>query len=114
MKCSKCGKCCKLFLIDLNDEEYRSRKYKTIFDEYYEDFNEAIENAANIIAQNEDKSCVYLKDNICTIHDWRPKACRAFFCDSKAEKDQKKVGIIKRYKDSKKDKFSKNNLTFER
>ncbi len=30
--CTGCGTCCKLFLINLNEEEYRSKKYKTQFD----------------------------------------------------------------------------------
>jgi Fe-S-cluster containining protein len=82
MKCSKCGICCKLFYINLNEEEYRSRKYKTQFDffEFVEDFEEAEMCAANIITQREDGSCIYLKNSKCSIHNSRPEACRNFFC----------------------------------
>lgn len=113
MKCNQCGTCCKLFLIDLDEEEYRSKRYKTIFDEFYDNFDEAVENAANIIAQNEDGSCIYLKDGKCSIHESRPKACRAFFCDSKRPEDQKKIGIIMRYKSGKKEMFSRKGMKFQ-
>lgn len=114
MNCSKCGVCCKLFLIDLDEEEYHSGKYKTIFQEHYDNFNEALENAANIVAQNKDGSCIYLNNGLCSIHNWRPKACRNFFCDSSEEKDQKKIKIINKYKNSKKNIFFEKKLTFNK
>ncbi|MFH1828845.1 MAG: YkgJ family cysteine cluster protein [Nanoarchaeota archaeon] len=83
-KCNQCGVCCRLFVINLNEEEYNSRKYKTIFEEFgIVDFEEAELTGANFIAQNEDDSCIYLKDNRCSIHERRPQSCRKFFCDSK-------------------------------
>ena len=56
-----------------------------MFDEFVDDFSEAEMVGANILAQNEDKSCVYLKDNKCSIHSRRPQVCRNFFCESKEE-----------------------------
>ncbi len=94
MKCSQCGVCCKLFVINLTEEEYKSRKYKTQFDEFefVEDFEEAELCAANIITQKEDGSCTYLKDGKCSIHCMRPSACRKFFCtDSNFETMNKKI-----------------------
>ena len=98
MKCSKCGICCKLFLINLSEDEYKSKKYKTQFDsfEFVEDFEEAEFCGANIITQKEDGSCTYLKKGKCSIHDMRPRACRNFFCaDTNFEIMNK---IIKDYK----------------
>ncbi len=82
MKCSQCGVCCKLFYINLTEEEYRSKKYKTQFDEFefVEDFEEAKLCAANIISQKEDGSCTYLEEGRCSIRSIRPAACRNFFC----------------------------------
>ncbi len=85
IKCSECGVCCKLFLINLTEEEYRSGKYKTQFEMFgsVEDFDEAEMCAANIIEQKDDRSCIYLKDAKCSIHEIRPQSCRNFSCKSK-------------------------------
>jgi len=94
-KCSQCGACCKLFMINLTEKEYRSKKYQTILEKFgfEEDFKEAERNGLNILAVHDDESCIYLKDNKCSIHKRRPTACRKFFCDSK--KPQYKTMIEK-------------------
>ena len=78
------GVCCRLFYINLDEEEYRSKKFKTQFEElgFIEDFNEAQEYGAHVLSKQEDGSCIYLKDNLCSIHNDRPKVCRKFFCNS--------------------------------
>jgi Fe-S-cluster containining protein len=97
-KCSQCGLCCKLFLINLTEEEYRSGKYKTQFEEFGQiaNFRKARECGANTLKQNPDGSCIYLKDNKCTIHETRPKVCRKFFCSSKAKKFQGMIDEIRK------------------
>ena len=97
--CLKCGICCKLFLINLTEEEYKSGKYKTQFEMFglIDDFTEAENCGANIIEQNSDKSCIYLKANKCSIHEARPESCREFFCRSRSRKFE---GMIERIKDS--------------
>jgi Fe-S-cluster containining protein len=103
MDCNQCGDCCKLFVINLNEEEYKSGKYKTIFEEFgiVSDFEEAELTGANLLAMNEDDSCTYLKDGKCSIHQQRPQVCRAFFCEAKDPWFQPMIEKIKRYKESK-------------
>lgn len=100
MKCNQCGVCCRLFVINLTEEEYKSGKYKTIFDEFgiMDDFEEAVLTGANTLAQKEGGACIYLEDNKCSIHDGRPQSCRNFFCDS--DNPQFK-GMIKKIEDYK-------------
>ena len=100
MKCSQCGICCRLFVINLTEEEYKSRKYKTQFEEFglTEDFKEAEFCGANIITQKEDGSCIYLKNKKCSIHKTRPEACRKFFCTDPKFKTM--IEKIKDYKSS--------------
>jgi len=90
-ECSKCGICCKLFLINLNEVEYKSGKYKTMFEKFgiIENFSEAKKYGINILSQNKDGSCVYLKNNSCKIYKDRPRLCRIFFCTSKSKKFEK-------------------------
>ena len=97
-KCNKCGICCKLFLINLNEAEYKSRRYKTMFEKFgiIENFSEAKKYGINILAQNEDNGCVYLKNNSCKIHKDRPRLCREFFCTSKSRKFAKMRQMIDR------------------
>jgi Fe-S-cluster containining protein len=85
MTCNMCGTCCRIFFINLSEDEYRSETYKTIFQEYdfIDDFEEATEIGANILAKKLDGSCIYLKNNKCNIHLKRPQVCRPFCCDSK-------------------------------
>lgn len=86
MQCSQCGLCCKLFLINLNEEEYRSRKYVTQFEGFkVDDFEEAELCGANIIASKDD-GCFYLKDGKCSIHNMKPVSCKNFYCGSKDPK----------------------------
>lgn len=84
-KCISCGLCCKLFLINLTESEYKSGFYKAQFEEFgiIADFEEAELTAANILSQKDDGSCVYLEDNKCSIHNNKPKSCKTFFCSSK-------------------------------
>lgn len=98
MACSQCGVCCRLFMINLTEEEYRSGRYKTLFDEFVDDFQEAELIGANNLAQKEDESCIYLENNKCLIHDTKPQSCRGFFCDSKAENFKVMIKKIKEYK----------------
>lgn len=67
-----------------------------MFNEFVEDFEEAELVGANVLAQNDDESCIYLKDNKCSIHDDKPQSCRKFFCKLKefrkmAEKIEKYI-----------------------
>ena len=100
MICSQCGVCCKLFVINLKEEEYNSKKYQTVFQEFgHFDWEEAEMIGANLLMQKEDgQSCIYLKDNKCSIHLIRPKVCSAFFCESKEEWCQDMVEKIKEEK----------------
>lgn len=99
-KCSSCGTCCSLFLINLSEEEYKSGKYKTQLKEFglINDFYQATACGANIIQQKKDGSCIYLNANKCSIHKTRPQVCREFFCTSKLKKFRKMVEMIEKEK----------------
>ena len=102
-KCLASGVCCRLFLINLNEEEYMSELYKTEFEEFglIKNFKEAEMRGANILKQKEDGSCIYLEKNKCTIHDTRPQSCRAFFCTSKKKQYQDMIAQINNFKNKK-------------
>jgi Fe-S-cluster containining protein len=87
-----------LFLVNLNETEYKSGRYKTIFEKFgiKENFSEAQKYGFNILAQNKDGSCVYLKNNSCQIHKDRPQVCRIFFCTSKSKKFEKMRQLIEK------------------
>ncbi len=101
VKCSQCGICCRLFLINLTEEEYRSGKYKTQFEEFglIDDFHKVTLYGVNILKQKEDGICIYLKENKCSIHKTRPRSCREFFCTSKLKKFGKMIEQIKKSND---------------
>ena len=102
MGCHSCGVCCKLFMINLNEEEYLSGKYKTVFEEFgMVGFSEAELTGANLLDQQEDGSCIYLKKGKCSIHQDRPQVCRDFFCDSEEEWFQPMIEKIRKYKERK-------------
>jgi len=94
--CDKSGVCCKLFVINLSEEEYKSGKYKTIFEEFglVDDFLEAEMCGANLLAQKNDGSCIYLENNQCSIHEFRPAVCRDFFCKSNNPKFKDMIKMI--------------------
>jgi len=96
--CNQCGDCCKLFLINLNEEEYNSKKFETIlpFSDELEKFAEIKKYGLNLVAQQADGSCFYLKNNQCSIHATRPKVCRGFFCNSKNKKFARMHEVLKK------------------
>ncbi|OIP25525.1 hypothetical protein AUK11_00115 [bacterium CG2_30_37_16] len=96
-KCEMCGLCCKLFLINLNEQEFYSGQYKTIFNDFDSVliFAEVKKYGLNLLAQKEDGSCIYLENNSCSIHEWRPKVCRGFFCSSKDKRYQNMKKMVK-------------------
>lgn len=70
-------------------------------DEFSMDFEEAEMVGANVLAQKKDKSCIYLKDNKCSIHDFRPQSCKNFSCESKEERFKKMIETINKAKANK-------------
>ncbi|MEI6266882.1 MAG: YkgJ family cysteine cluster protein [bacterium] len=96
--CSMCGLCCKLFLINLNEEEYFSGKYQTVFDDIvtFDTFAEVEEAGAIFLKQKTDGSCIYLKDKKCSIHKNRPAVCGEFFCQGVENKFIEMRSIIKK------------------
>jgi Fe-S-cluster containining protein len=98
-KCYQCGICCRLFLVNLTEEEYRSNKYKTQLGKFglINDFKKAAACGASILKQTEDGSCVYLEENKCSIHKTRPQACKEFFCSSKLKRFKIMIRLFKKY-----------------
>jgi len=92
----QCGVCCKIFYINLNEKEYYSKKYITIFDDQgvIQDFSQVRECGANFLKKKDDGSCIYLEDNRCAIHATRPGVCRVFFCKSSEEEFENMRRII--------------------
>lgn len=107
-KCEQCGVCCKLFLINLNEDEYYSGKFQTVNADFgpLVNFTEAESLGLNFLEQKEDGSCFYLKQNGCSIHEMRPQVCRNFFCRTTNPKYAQMVKEIAEFK-------SKNNLSIE-
>ena len=97
-ECSQCGICCRLFFVNLTEEEYFSEKYKTQFEEFglINNFHKATACGANILKTKKDGSCIYLEQNNCSIHKTRPQICRKFFCASKLKKFGKMIEQIKK------------------
>jgi len=97
-KCSQCSLCCYLFLVNLTEEEYRSGKYSTQFEEFglIDGFRKAAACGANTLKQKEDGSCIYLREKKCSIYRVRPKVCREFFCTSKLKKFRKMIEQIEK------------------
>ncbi len=95
--CNGCGLCCRLFFINLSKKEYETGTYKTMFRKFkiMGSFKEIKEIGANLLAKNDDGSCIYLKNNKCSIHKNRPGVCRDFFCTTKAKRFEGMVGEIK-------------------
>ncbi len=99
-KCSQCGICCSLFLINLTEKEYCSGEYKTQFHELnlIKNFPKAVSCGANLLKTKKDGSCIYLEKNKCTIHQKRPQACKEFFCSSKKPRFRKMIEQIEKKK----------------
>jgi len=95
--CSQCGKCCKLFLINLNKKEWGSGVFQTAFKDFDldNDFEIIKKYGGNILQQRKDGSCIYLKSNLCSIHEKKPQACRDFSCSSTLSKFKGMIGKIK-------------------
>lgn len=100
--CSSCGVCCRLFLINLNQKEWELGEYKTQFQEFNlkDDYLIAKKYGGNLLKQKKDGSCIYLKNNLCSIHKKRPQVCRDFFCESNLKKFRRMIEMINKKKDN--------------
>lgn len=99
-KCEMCGICCKLFLINLTEEEYISGNYRTMNEEFgiFNDFEEAQKYGLHFLVKKENGNCIYLINNKCRIHEIRPEACRNFFCEGSEpefEEMRKQIRVAK-------------------
>ncbi|MFC1789948.1 YkgJ family cysteine cluster protein [Patescibacteria group bacterium] len=92
-KCFQCGLCCRLFLVNLTEKEYYSKKYTTQFGKMglISNFEKAAACGANTLKQKKNGSCFYLQENRCSIHQTRPQVCREFFCTSKLKRFKKMI-----------------------
>jgi len=99
--CSQCGICCKLFFINLTQKEWESGVYGTQVKASGVDdaFSTVQGYGGNILRQKKDGSCIYLKNNACSIHTRRPQSCRDFYCTSPSEKFRGMVSMIKERRD---------------
>jgi putative endonuclease len=99
--CAQCGICCRLFFINLTQKEWESGKYETQVkaSEVDDRFHVVQGYGGNILRQKKDGSCIYLKNNACSIHTRRPQSCRDFFCISTAKKFREMVSMIKERRD---------------
>ena len=98
--CSQCGICCRLFLVNLNQKEWMSGKYKTQLKGFdlNDDFNNIQRYGGNILSQKKDGSCIYLRNNLCSIHKKRPQSCNDFFCASTLKKLRGMIEMINKRK----------------
>jgi Fe-S-cluster containining protein len=78
--------CCRMdWFIDLSSEEYASGRYQTdvmctLTGKECLDYSPHCINRRYRLAKYEDRVCVYLKENRCSIYAERPKTCRDFEC----------------------------------
>jgi len=54
----------------------------------------SLDSKIHILDKNPDGSCIYLKNNLCSIHSSRPTVCQNFFCSTKSKKFQEMVKMI--------------------
>lgn len=78
--------CCRNWDVVISAEEYASHIYNSaiicaLTEKICQNTQPCI-NRFYRLAKQEDKSCVYLKDNLCSIYSERPKVCRDFVCRS--------------------------------
>jgi Fe-S-cluster containining protein len=97
LSCSQCGLCCRLFIINLTKKEWLSDEYETELKKYFatDDFKTIQKYGGNILKQQENGSCIYLHDNLCSIHKKRPQSCRNFYCTSTLKKYKGMISLIK-------------------
>ena len=75
--CTKCGNCCKTLLININEKEADALskhldQTREIFDKYY------LEKGMNGAMLMSAVPCHFLKENKCTVYDYRFEGCKEF------------------------------------
>ncbi len=76
-----CGKCCRYDAIQLNPNDFTRIAEHTSYTE--EDLRKITTITEGLPALHAGKGCLFLKDNVCTIHKFRPDACYMFPFDGK-------------------------------
>lgn len=92
-KCSACGKCCSYEIPITILDIHRISKSLNLSDEntfkkiIQKDFSE--KSGLFKIAKKKNRECVFLnKNNLCDIHDNKPRVCDFYFCGNKNNEDK--------------------------
>jgi Fe-S-cluster containining protein len=77
--------CCREWVVRISTEEYASNLYDSevvceLTDKACRDVAQPCLTRRYQLSKHEDKSCVYLENNLCKIYDMRPTVCRKFQC----------------------------------
>ena len=72
-ECKQCGLCCKLLLMPIKSNDYDNIKLGEMKEDHFKTVKHA-----GLTYMTYTSKCKYLDDNICTIHDIKPKLCKAW------------------------------------
>jgi Fe-S-cluster containining protein len=70
-KCGKCGNCCRLRIIEITKDDV-DRLKKAGLRNFYE------KKSGEYWMKRKNGRCIFLKDDLCSIHKIRPQICRDF------------------------------------
>jgi uncharacterized protein len=78
--CRKCGECCRVTEVQLveRDVEHMSRYLGISQEKFLEEYAMEDKEGQVILKRTEEKGCVFLDGNDCTIYDSRPGNCERF------------------------------------
>lgn len=69
--CKKCGRCCKIFRLPVNNKDNLVKKFEDHFEFKLESYEVEVIFKGN---------CEHYKNGLCSIYEKRPEMCKNFFC----------------------------------
>jgi Fe-S-cluster containining protein len=78
--CTACANCCRVATAKLNerDVERLARYFRISPQRFLNDYCQQSEEEGVILQRTEERGCVFLDGNSCTVYDVRPESCQRF------------------------------------
>lgn len=91
-KCTRCGKCCTSYAVELNDEDLKRFSSSEI---------EILEDGRRRLKRRDDSSCIFYdaEKRACRIYERRPDSCRTFPFSIVTKETAERIGMKFREED---------------
>jgi Fe-S-cluster containining protein len=78
--CTECGNCCRVATTRLKDRDIErlAKQFRVSIPRFLADYTTTTPDEGVILKRDDQRGCIFLEGNLCSIYDQRPDACQHF------------------------------------